>query len=276
MRLPPPLLDLHYSATNHIYRKLHIITWVILYIEGVKKRLKTTSADNNENTLFKDVISDWEGAIEHYESAIRLNRNNTNAQHNLDVVRKKLEELKDKQNQENQDQENQDQENQDQENQDQENQDQENQDQENQDQENQDQENQDQENQDQENQDQENQDQENQDQENQDQENQDQENQDQENQDQENQDQENQDQENQDQENQDQENQDQENQDQENQDQENQDHKKINPETGYSKEQAQRQLEVLANEQLLKALPRRSRARFKKIGKMIKFIPIIF
>ena len=177
-----------------------------LYRRG-EKRLKTTSADNNENTLFKDVISDWEGAIEHYESAIRLNRNNTNAQHNLDVVRKKLEELKDKQNQENQDQENQ----------------------------------------------------ENQDQENQ--ENQDQENQDQENQDQENQDQENQDQENQDQENQNQENQDQENQDQENQDQEN---KKINPETGYSKEQAQRQLEVLANEQLLKALPRRSRARFKK------------
>ncbi|MEC8691969.1 MAG: hypothetical protein VX016_10455, partial [Verrucomicrobiota bacterium] len=77
----------------------------------------------------------------------------------------------------------------------------------------------------------------------------------------ENQDQVNQDQENQDQVNQDQENQDQENQDQENQDQEN---KKINPETGYSKEQAQRQLEVLANEQLLKALPRRSRARFKK------------
>ena len=77
-----------------------------LYRRG-EKRLKTTSADNNENTLFKDVISDWEGAIEHYESAIRLNRNNTNAQHNLDVVRKKLEELKDKQNQENQDQENQ-------------------------------------------------------------------------------------------------------------------------------------------------------------------------
>ena len=58
---------------------------------------------------------------------------------------------------------------------------------------------------------------------------------------------------------------DQENQDQENQDQENlSDNKKINPETGYSKEQAQRQLEALANEQFLRALPRRSRARFKK------------
>ncbi|MBV64204.1 MAG: hypothetical protein CMP45_06805, partial [Rickettsiales bacterium] len=80
----------------------------------------------------------------------------------------------------------------------------------------------------------------------------------------------NQDQENQDQENQDQENQDQENQDQENQDQENQgeetlnEKQKVNPETGYSKEQAQRQLEALANEQFLRALPRRGKARFKK------------
>ncbi|MFL2479817.1 MAG: hypothetical protein ACJ0K4_09720 [Verrucomicrobiales bacterium] len=38
----------------------------------------------------------------------------------------------------------------------------------------------------------------------------------------------------------------------------------MNPKTGYSKEDALRQLEALANEQILRALPRRSKARFSK------------
>ena len=154
----------YYNLGNSLFRK------------GENELKKISSEPNkSESPSIERVISNWEGAIENFESTLGVNKKNANARYNLDVVRRKLEELKN------------------------------------------------------------------------------------------NQDQENQDQENQDQENQDQENQDQENQDQENQDQENlSDNKKINPETGYSKEQAQRQLEALANEQFLRALPRRSRARFKK------------
>ena len=136
----------YYNLGNSLYRK-------------GENELKNSSSETKKDKRpsVQDVITDWEGAIENYESALGLNQNNANAKHNLEVVRRKLEELKD------------------------------------------------------------------------------------------------------------QENQDQENQDQENQDQENlSENKKINPETGYSKEQAQRQLEALANEQFLRALPRRSRARFKK------------
>ena len=139
----------YYNLGNSLYRK-------------GENELKNSSSETNKDKSpsVQDVISNWEGAIENYESALGLNQNNSNAKHNLEVVKRKLEELKD---------------------------------------------------------------------------------------------------------NEDQENQDQENQDQENQDQENlSENQKINPETGYSKEQAQRQLEALANEQFLRALPRRSRARFKK------------
>ena len=136
----------YYNLGNSLYRK-------------GENELKNSSSETKKDKRpsVQDVITDWEGAIENYESTLGLNQNNANAKHNLEVVRRKLEELKDQENQE------------------------------------------------------------------------------------------------------------QENQDQENQDQENlSENQKINPETGYSKEQAQRQLEALANEQFLRALPRRSRARFKK------------
>lgn len=48
--------------------------------------------DQRENT-----IRQWEGAIEHYESALSLNANNKQAAHNLETVKKKLEELKNQQ-----------------------------------------------------------------------------------------------------------------------------------------------------------------------------------
>ena len=160
----------YYNLGNSLFRKGQKSLDALTSEEGKQK-----SAADSE---MKSVISDWEGAIEHYESNLKINPDNNDAKHNIEVVRKKLEEL---------------------------------------------------------------------------------------NQDQENQDQENQDQENQDQENQDQENQDQENQDQESQGEETlNENQKVNPDTGYSKEQAQRQLEALANEQFLRALPRRGRARFKK------------
>ena len=103
----------YYNLGNPLYRK-------------GENELKNSSSETkkDKSSSVQDVISNWEGAIENYKSALGLNQNNGNAKHNIEVVRRKLEELKEQQNQ---DQENQDQENQDQENQDQENQDQENQ-----------------------------------------------------------------------------------------------------------------------------------------------------
>ena len=56
--------------------------------------------DQRENT-----IRQWEGAIEHYESALSLNANNKQAAPNLETVKKKLEELKNQQEEEQQQEE---------------------------------------------------------------------------------------------------------------------------------------------------------------------------
>ncbi|MDP6859673.1 MAG: VWA domain-containing protein, partial [Verrucomicrobiales bacterium] len=76
----------HYNLGNTLFRK------------GEKLLSSSNEADQPETPPSKEsienVIKDWEGAIEHYESALGINLNNTNAKHNLDVVRKRLEELK--------------------------------------------------------------------------------------------------------------------------------------------------------------------------------------
>jgi len=79
--------------------------------------------DQRENT-----IRQWEGSIEHYESALALNTENEQAAHNLETVKKKLEELKNQQ--EEQQQQEQQQNDSDQQNKDQQNEDQSQQDQE--------------------------------------------------------------------------------------------------------------------------------------------------
>jgi len=196
-------------------------------------------------------IEQWQTAIAHYESALELNARNKHAKRNIEVVKRKLDELEEQQQEQQQDQQNQDQQNQDQQNQDQQNQDQQDQDQQDQDQQNQDQQNQDQQNQDQQNQDQQNQDQQNQDQQNQDQQNQDQQNQDQQDQDQ--QDQEEPDLDGELEANPNEAQPGEESPGQQAREQE------VNPETGYSPSEARQLLRALADETEVRPLLERSR-----------------
>jgi Ca-activated chloride channel homolog len=55
-------------------------------------------------------IREWEGAIEHFETALSLDPDNTKTAHNLEVVKKRLEELKKQQEQQKQDEQKKDQE----------------------------------------------------------------------------------------------------------------------------------------------------------------------
>ncbi|MEM9281350.1 MAG: VWA domain-containing protein [Verrucomicrobiota bacterium] len=81
--------------------------------------LNTTQSSQNPDQLqslagaddaVASTIRRWETAIEHFESALALNRENEEASHNLEVVRKRLEELKqEQQEQEQQNQQEQDQ-----------------------------------------------------------------------------------------------------------------------------------------------------------------------
>ena len=95
--------------------------------------LQSLSSPNDQR---ESTIRQWEGAIEHYESALSLNANNEQAAHNLETVKKKLKELKNQQEEEQQQDQQQGESDQQDENQDQEQQDQEQSQQENEEQQN--------------------------------------------------------------------------------------------------------------------------------------------
>ena len=111
-------------------------------------------------------IKEWTEALKHYDQALKVDPKNADAKYNEDVVRKMIDDLNKKeqqqQNQQNQQQQNQQQQNQQQQNQQQQNQQQQNQQQQNQQQQNQQQQNQQQQNQQQQNQQAQNQQQQNQ------------------------------------------------------------------------------------------------------------------
>ena len=107
-------------------------------------------------------IKEWTEALKHYDQALKVDPKNADANYNEDVVRRMIDDLNKKEQQQNQQQQNQQQQNQQQQNQQQQNQQQQNQQQQNQQQQNQQQQNQQQQNQQQQNQQQQNQQQQNQ------------------------------------------------------------------------------------------------------------------
>jgi Ca-activated chloride channel family protein len=127
-------------------------------------------------------IKEWTEALKHYDQALKVDPKNADAKYNEDVVRKMIDELNKKQQQQNQQQQKQQKQNQQQQNQQQQNQQQQNQQQQNQQQQNQQQQSQQQQNQQQQNQQQQSQQQQNQQQQGQQQQNQQQQSQQQQNQ----------------------------------------------------------------------------------------------
>ena len=75
----------HYNLGNTLFRKGEKLL-------GPEDRTGQSETPPSKENI-ENVIKDWEGAIEHYQSALNINPNNTNAQHNIDVVKKRLEDL---------------------------------------------------------------------------------------------------------------------------------------------------------------------------------------
>ncbi|MDA8632425.1 VWA domain-containing protein [Verrucomicrobiales bacterium] len=91
----------HYNLGNTLFRQG----------ETAVKSLQSSRNPDQPQTLtapaevIEFTIETWESAIEHYESALSLNPENSRAPHNIEVVKNKIEELKKQQEEEQQDQE---------------------------------------------------------------------------------------------------------------------------------------------------------------------------
>jgi Ca-activated chloride channel family protein len=77
------------SGSRHIQESSHYNLGNTLYREGEAQLEDPANA-----------LRQWEDAVSHYESALALNRANDEARHNLDLVKKRIEELKQQQEQE--------------------------------------------------------------------------------------------------------------------------------------------------------------------------------
>jgi Ca-activated chloride channel family protein len=92
----------HYNLGNTLFRKGEAALRS-LQKEGTPDGLQTMTAPAE---MLQSTIETWESAIEHYESVLSLNPDNYRAPHNIEVVKKKIEELKkQKEEQEKQEQE---------------------------------------------------------------------------------------------------------------------------------------------------------------------------
>jgi Ca-activated chloride channel family protein len=86
----------HYNLGNTLFRQG----------ETAVKSLQSSGNPDQPQTLtapaevIESTIETWESAIEHYESALSLNPENSRAPHNIEVVKKKIEELKKQQEEE--------------------------------------------------------------------------------------------------------------------------------------------------------------------------------
>jgi Ca-activated chloride channel family protein len=86
----------HYNLGNTLFRQGEA---------GLKPAPQTADSDQLQNLSGKEAslentIRDWEASIEHFETTLSLDPDNQRATHNLDLVKKRLEELKKQQEEE--------------------------------------------------------------------------------------------------------------------------------------------------------------------------------
>ncbi len=85
----------HYNLGNTLFRKGE---------SALRARNQPANPDeiqalSGPGEAVESTIAQWEGAIEHYESALALDKGNERAAHNIEIVKKRLEELKEQEKQ---------------------------------------------------------------------------------------------------------------------------------------------------------------------------------
>jgi len=82
----------HYNLGNTLYRRGEAALQGLQRPSDPDQPRRLSSSD----TLMDATIRQWESAVEHYETVLNLNGENERAAHNLEVVKKRLEELEKK------------------------------------------------------------------------------------------------------------------------------------------------------------------------------------
>ena len=103
----------HYNLGNTLFRKGE------LALGSGRESPDTPQAMSPSSRNTEAALRQWLGALEHYEAALKINRNNADAEHNIEVVKKRIEELREqqeKEEQENQEEQQEQEEDQEQEN----------------------------------------------------------------------------------------------------------------------------------------------------------------
>lgn len=90
----------HYNLGNTLFRQGES---ALQSMQGNDPDKPAPSLPSNE--IIDSTLQQWESALEHFESALALNEENQKAAHNIEVVKRKIEELKKQQKQEQQEQE---------------------------------------------------------------------------------------------------------------------------------------------------------------------------
>lgn len=95
-----------YNLGNTLYRRGETALSASSRAPSNPDQVQSLSAPGDAMTT---AIREWEGAVEHYETALGLDPDNTRIAHNLDYVKKRLEELKKRQQEQQEQQQKQDQ-----------------------------------------------------------------------------------------------------------------------------------------------------------------------
>ncbi len=81
----------HYNLGNTLFRKGEAV------LQNKERDPDTPQSPTAGKESIKATIQQWESAIEHYQSALGINQENANAAHNIDIVKARIEQLKEEQ-----------------------------------------------------------------------------------------------------------------------------------------------------------------------------------